>query len=197
VPKVVDHDERKAEVAAAVWRAISRYGVEGATVRRIAKEAGYSTGVLAHYFEDKEQVLLYALREATDHTVQRMLLHAGRRPALSALREVALETLPLDETRRVEWGVWLAFWSRATTDDRLRHEHESRYHAYHAGLRTLVAAGQGDGSIRGDVDVDGAAEDLVCLLDGLGLQAMLEPKRLDAKSQEARVDRFLANLAPR
>ncbi|MFY9577846.1 MAG: TetR/AcrR family transcriptional regulator [Gaiellaceae bacterium] len=194
MPKVVDHEERRAEVAAAVWRAISQYGVEGTTIRLIAKEAGYSTGVLSHYFDGKDELLMYALREAMSHTIERMLDHAERKPAAAALRAVVREALPLDEERRTEWLVWLAFWSRATTDERLRKEQIERYEAYRGGIRTLIEAGQEDGSLRRDVDAEEAAEDLVCQIDGMALQAVFDPHRLTARKQTRRIDRHLDRL---
>jgi len=47
MPKVVDWDARRDEVLAATWRVIARHGLAGTTVRKIAREAGYSAGVLA------------------------------------------------------------------------------------------------------------------------------------------------------
>jgi len=70
VPKVVDHEERQREIAGAVWRAVARRGIEAATMREIADEAGFSTGVLAHYFEDKD-ALLMAILERLNETERR------------------------------------------------------------------------------------------------------------------------------
>ena len=47
MPKEVDHNERREELLEAVWRVIARDGMEGTTIRGIAKESGWSTGVLA------------------------------------------------------------------------------------------------------------------------------------------------------
>lgn len=196
MPKIVDHEERRAEVASAVWRAISRHGLEGTTIRQIAQEAGYSTGVLSHYFADKDELLLYALREAMTHTVGRMREHASKTPAAKALRAVVLESLPLDGERRAEWLVWLAFWSRATTNETLRKEQVERYDAYRNGIRALIEAGQKDGSLRADVRAEEAAEDLICQIDGLSLQAMFDPERLTASRQIHRIERHLARLEP-
>ena len=62
MPKAVDHNERREALLAAVWRVIARDGLERATVRTIAEETGWSTGVLAHYFADKEDILTSALQ---------------------------------------------------------------------------------------------------------------------------------------
>ena len=39
MPKIVDWDERRDEILSATWRVIARDGIDGATIRAIAKEA--------------------------------------------------------------------------------------------------------------------------------------------------------------
>src|SRR4029453_3031976 len=72
MPKVVDHEERRAELGAAVWRLASREGLEAVTVRRVAEEAGWSTGAVVHYFSDKEELLLFAFRTVADRVGRRL-----------------------------------------------------------------------------------------------------------------------------
>ena len=60
MPKIVDHEARRAELAAAVWRLASREGLGAVTMRGVAAEAGWSTGALGHYFADKEELLVFA-----------------------------------------------------------------------------------------------------------------------------------------
>src|SRR3954468_19086864 len=72
MPKVVDHEERRAELREAVWRLASRDGLEAVTVRGVAEEAGCSTGALVHYFDDKEELLLFAFRTVADRVMRRV-----------------------------------------------------------------------------------------------------------------------------
>ena len=72
MPKVVDHEERRTELAAAVWRLASRDGLEAVTVRRVAEEAGWSTGAVVHYFADKEDLLLFAFSTVADRVRTRL-----------------------------------------------------------------------------------------------------------------------------
>lgn len=50
MPKVVDHERRREDLARAVWAVVARAGVDGATVRAVATEAGWSIGALRYYF---------------------------------------------------------------------------------------------------------------------------------------------------
>ena len=51
VPRVVDPIERRNRLAQAVWRVVRREGLERASVREVAREAGVSMGSLRHYFD--------------------------------------------------------------------------------------------------------------------------------------------------
>ena len=95
MPKIVDHDQRRRELAQAAWNVIADSGIDGATTREIAREAGYSTGVLAHYFERKDDILLEALH-MSHATIKRRMM---RRMAVNGKRSLGsyLQQLKEDE----------------------------------------------------------------------------------------------------
>jgi AcrR family transcriptional regulator len=59
MPKIIDHDQRREEIAQQVNSLISEKGIENTTVRAICRRAGFSSGVLAHYFENREAMIVY------------------------------------------------------------------------------------------------------------------------------------------
>jgi AcrR family transcriptional regulator len=172
MPKVVDHAVRRAELVDAAWRVIAEEGLEAATMRRIAEAAGCTTGRVTHYFGCKEDVLVAALREVYRRAAERMRRHIGGADVATVLLQVLLEALPVDEDRRLEWKVWLAFWGRAAADERLRHEQEQRYAEWRGLLDKLIRRARPH-----DAAADRrTAVDLVAgAIDGLGIQAVLEP----------------------
>ncbi|SHH01296.1 TetR/AcrR family transcriptional regulator [Streptoalloteichus hindustanus] len=117
MPKLVDHDQRRAELARVVWEVIGRDGIEAATVRRIAEEAGLSIGGLRHYFDSQRGLLRFAA-EAVGRSVGARVTELLRADLSGVDRARALlaEMLPLDADRRVEADVWLACLVRARTD---------------------------------------------------------------------------------
>lgn len=119
MPKLVDHQARRAEIVAAVWRVVTRAGMNGATVRSVAAEAGVSPGSLRHYFSDQGELLLFAAEAMTDRVVQRLQAHSDTGDGLTRATRVLEELLPLDEDRRVEGAVWLEAVTRARFDRRL------------------------------------------------------------------------------
>ncbi|MGK5643087.1 TetR/AcrR family transcriptional regulator, partial [Streptomyces sp. URMC 126] len=65
MPKRVDHEERRRLIAEALWRIASSRGLEGASLRDVAAEAGISLGQLQHYFAGKDEMLVFALEHIT------------------------------------------------------------------------------------------------------------------------------------
>ena len=65
MPKIVDHDSRKAVFAEAAIRLVARDGLEGLTMRAVAAESGLSYGSLFHYFDSKDDLLMHAIRHTT------------------------------------------------------------------------------------------------------------------------------------
>jgi TetR/AcrR family transcriptional repressor of bet genes len=172
VPKVVDHAQRRRELVAATWAVVAAEGIEAATVRRIAEEAGCTTGRITHYFADKEEVLVAALRQVHRAAGKRMLAAIGPRSGLEALRAVLAEALPLDEERILEWRVWLAFWGSAATSASLQAEQHQRYREWRGLLKRVLATAQ----LPADIDLDRLVDQIVALVDGFGLQGVLDPR---------------------
>lgn len=118
MPKIVDHEQRRNEIALAACRVLAEHGFDHATIVRIARQAGYTTGMVAHYFDTKQDIVLAALRLILRRIEER--LTAGAEAELPDLVALLSEALPLDETRYVECAVWMAFWGQVPADRRLR-----------------------------------------------------------------------------
>jgi TetR/AcrR family transcriptional regulator, transcriptional repressor of bet genes len=118
MPKIVDHAQRRDEIALVACRVVAEHGFDQASMVRIAREAGYTTGMLAHYFESKQDIIIAALRLILRRIDERLTQPAGSvRPDLLAL---LTEALPVDEQRRVECAFWTTFWGQVTADKRMK-----------------------------------------------------------------------------
>jgi AcrR family transcriptional regulator len=183
MPKIVDHDERRQEVVAAARRVIVRDGIDAATTRAIAKEAGYSNGVLAHYFADKDDILLSALRLSHERIRTRLRERVGALGGLAALREVLLDNLPLDDERTEETRLEVSFWSRSLAAEQLAEVQRAEAAELRSAVRGLLVEARtrgeiGTGTRLADADLDDATERLLALVDGLSLHLLLYPDRL-------------------
>ncbi|MFJ7279425.1 TetR/AcrR family transcriptional regulator [Kitasatospora sp. NPDC098663] len=61
MPKLVDHEERRAHIIDALLRTAADTGLHAVTMRSVAIEAGVSVRLVQYYFDTKEQLLLAAL----------------------------------------------------------------------------------------------------------------------------------------
>lgn len=118
MPKIVDHEQRRDQIALVACRVVARHGFEQATVARIAREAGYTTGMVAHYFDTKQDIIVAALRLILRRIEERLT------PSVEApgadLVALLTEALPVDDTRYDECAFWIAFWGHVPADKRLR-----------------------------------------------------------------------------
>jgi AcrR family transcriptional regulator len=189
MPKVVDHEERRAALGAAVWRLAARDGLEAVTVRRVADEAGWSTGAVVHYFSDKEELLLFAFRTVADRVGRRLAAATERTSApLELARAQLVAGLPLDREREAEVRVWFAFLGLALTRPALARAQRLTYRAWRERVADLLLEAQRQGEIHPDVDCAAAAAALVAVVDGLAIQATFEPRALSARRQTELVD---------
>jgi len=118
MPKIVNHDQRREEIALVACRVVAQHGFDQATIVRIAREAGYTTGMVAHYFDTKQDIIVAALRLILRRIEQRLTPSGSEgQPDLLAL---LTEALPVDETRYIECAFYLAFWGQMPADKRLK-----------------------------------------------------------------------------
>ncbi len=118
MPKIVDHDQRRDEIALVACRVVAENGFDQATIVRIAREAGYTTGMVAHYFDTKQDIIIAALRLNLRRIEERLTRPAAQAPA--DLLTVLSEALPIDEPRFIECAFWTAFWGQVSADKRLK-----------------------------------------------------------------------------
>jgi TetR/AcrR family transcriptional repressor of bet genes len=116
MPKIVDHQQRRDEIALIACRVVAQYGFEQATIVRIARAAGCTTGMIAHYFETKQDIIIAALRLNLRRIEDRLTHAEGAADLLTLLSEA----LPIDENRYIECAVWMAFWGQVPADKRLK-----------------------------------------------------------------------------
>ena len=119
MPKIVDHAQRRDEIALVACRVVAEHGFDQASMVRIAREAGYTTGMLAHYFDSKQDIIIAALRLILRRIEERLLppATAGAAPDLLTL---LTEALPVDAHRRIECAFWITFWGQVSADRRLK-----------------------------------------------------------------------------
>ncbi|MCE6994026.1 TetR family transcriptional regulator C-terminal domain-containing protein [Saccharothrix sp. S26] len=194
MPKVVDPEARRREVAEAVFRVVRRHGLDQASLRNVAAEAGLAIGSVRHYFADHDELLRFALEELTDRLERRVLAHVARARSATtrdervrAVEDLLGELLPLDPDRRDESEIWLAFTTAARTRSTLR----PAARRLHEGMRVLVGKVLAESGVP-DAGVE--TERLTSLLDGLAVNGVLHPDLTTPDVMRAVLRRHLASL---
>ncbi len=118
MPKIVDHAARRDEIALVACRVVAAHGFDQASMVRIAREAGYTTGMLAHYFDSKQDIIIAALRLILRRIEERLTRPVGATPP--DLLTLLTEALPVDTHRRIECAFWTTFWGQVSADKRLK-----------------------------------------------------------------------------
>ena len=195
MPKIVDHELRRQELLAATWRVIARTGIVGVTTREIAREAGVSTGVLAHYFADKEELLAAALRLSHQQFYARIREQTQGLLGLDAIRVLMLEALPLDEERLLEAQIEINFLSLALGNSGLRELQHEEFERFWDTLHYRVGEAQKLGHLQAGADPSDITHELVILVEGLSQEAVLYPSRTTPQRQRQTLNAVLARLA--
>jgi AcrR family transcriptional regulator len=168
VPRKVDHGERRELLADALMRLAAARGLEGVSLRHVAAEAGVSTGMVQHYFRTKDEMMTFALDMVMNRIRERLQAEVAPASPRELVRGLLLQVLPLDETRRLENHVVLAFLAYAAVKPSIAsglREAATETRTFLADQ--LRAAGPAHG-----VDPERAAAGLLALVDGLGLQLL-------------------------
>ncbi|AEW93205.1 transcriptional regulator [Streptantibioticus cattleyicolor NRRL 8057 = DSM 46488] len=176
MPKLVDHEERRRQIAEAVWRIAARSGLESVTLRQVAAEAGFSMRLVQYYFTAKQQMLLFALRhlhEVSGERARRRLLGDARTPTpREILRAVLEEMLPLDEERRTALLVHLAYFVRSVEDPELAEVFLGEPGELEEFVAGVIRDAQRAGDAPGRLDAGREADILVSGVVGLGMDVV-------------------------
>lgn len=183
MPRTVDHDARRRQIAEAVWRLATTGGLEDVTLRQVATEAGVSARLLQYYFGTRDQLLLGALQilnaDAEQRARERMAV-LGDTPTMHALvRGVLLELLPLDEERRNRHLVYVAYFVRFLADPALAALVRETPPALEKLIADLLARGRELGEVPTHVDAAAEAAFLVAGAEGLQASALLGQHTID------------------
>ncbi len=191
MPKIVDHDERRREFASAAMRVAIKGGIEALTIRAVSKEAECSTGALTHYFKTKDDLLIAVQRAAGERSIARIDGCFERHEGRGLLEAVILSVLPLDEERRGEWRLWLAYFARAAEITDLAQLQRSAYEGWYARLRDAYRASCSSKLALTRAEIDLATDATMTLVQGLGILGMYGPSGITARRQRRLVREHL------
>ncbi|MGW7486208.1 TetR/AcrR family transcriptional regulator [Streptomyces sp. NPDC054786] len=200
MPKRVDHEERRTQIAEALVRVAGRRGLHAIGMRDVAAEAGVSLRLVQYYFETKEKLLLHGLQQLTTELGARIaerVRAAGDAPGPREMIEaVLLESLPTDEESRTFHLVYTAYAVLSVTDEALA----AQPFIDGPDAAEDLVAGQLErareaGLTAPDMDVRTEAVSLLALSAGLGTSVLVGQRTAESAAAVLRhhLDRLFPN----
>jgi AcrR family transcriptional regulator len=181
MPKIVDHEQRRDEIALVACRVVAEYGFDQATIVRIAREAGYTTGMVAHYFDTKQEIVIAALRLILRRIEERLTRPAG--DSQPDLLTVLTEALPIDEQRYTECAFWTAFWGQVSADKRLKRINAWVHREYMRLFERCLAQGWTEWSHWSPATRDQVLRSVVTFINGITASAVVSRGDWPAQKQ--------------
>jgi AcrR family transcriptional regulator len=194
MPKIVDHDAQREKFANAAMSLIARHGLEGVTMRAVAAEAGLSYGSLFHYFESKDDLLMYAVRQLMARQTQRVNDYSSRYAGLKALEHLLCDDAITNDSSRDSWMIWMTFLYKAALQDSFAEMNAGLIGEWLSRIRGLLADAKGKGEIGESVDVDFEALAVWAYSAGIGQLGLLHPEWLPARKQKRLISAYLDKL---
>lgn len=178
MPKTVDHDERRAQIADGLVRVAGRCGLHAITMRSVAAEAGVSVRLVQYYFQTKARLMNFALEYLEQQSNERWAARLARLPSplppRAFVEEFLDEALPTDEQSRTFHLVWTSYAVLAMTEPELAEQ------PFVAGPNRLerqlvdaIEQAQNAGELDAERDAALEAASLLTLSHGLGTSVLV------------------------
>lgn len=167
-------------MADATHRLIAHAGLDAATMAGVAREAGFSVGLVQHYFASKDDLLLFAYKQMTEHQLARVARmvaegEADRQPIREILARCMPELWPLDDARRGEYRVAKAFHARALDVPTVAEVARESAAVVRGQIARAVSNGKECGEVEEGTDAERAALELAAIITGLADTLYTEP----------------------
>ena len=174
MPRIADKQERRNQIVEAASRVIVRDGLSGTSMRVVAKEAGCTIGLINHWFSSRDDLVEATFDRAIEMEMERATVTVSN-PA--SYIEAVSDFLPLDQRRRDESKIWIAFYAMVLSgpDDERR-----RTARCGAVRKTLVEGLRNDYAVPVCHDI---VDRVFALVDGIAINALLDRKRWTRKRQ--------------
>lgn len=196
MPKIIDHDKRRADIVDVTWNLIVEGGIEAATMREIATRAGFANGALKHYFSGKDAIITSAYERSLDSLGDRVLAHVEGKRGIEALEKFMRFTLPIEQEDATAARVLLSFWERCAFSPEIKGGYDAHIEAWTGGCLRFIAEGREDGDIVTPTPDQQLAHEIIMMNIGATVIRVVASPQLYVPNAElhAQVTDFIARL---
>ncbi|MDF3294267.1 TetR/AcrR family transcriptional regulator [Streptomyces silvisoli] len=185
MPKRVDHEERRSQIAEALVRCASARGLHAIVMRDVAEEAGISVPLIQYYFKTKEQLLHFALgylaQRMGDRVRDRIRANGASPTPRTVIETTLAEALPTDEESRTFHLVYTSYATLALTDPTLATQPLLRDpNAMEDFLLAQLTAARDAGHTSQRLDLRAEVVGLLAMSAGLGTSVLVGQRTAEA-----------------
>lgn len=195
MPRVTDREQVRRRLVRAAWTVIATEGIEAATLRRVAAEAGCTTGLVTHYFADKNSLVTSAYRLVLDRMISDAAAAIERGSGIVDQLIAAVEAVePIKAASRDLTIVLINFWAAAAFNPTFAEFCKDDYRRWRALIGRVVQAGIDRGELRRGTDVRVLVDTLTLISDGFSVGLTLTPGAYPRQHRHAIIRQLLSSF---
>lgn len=179
---VGDRDAKRGALLKAAIEVIAREGYGGATLRKVAMQAGYTTGAVTYYFADKDAMVTAVARHIWDKWDS---MRSGPGQHDEGLRRFLAWSNADDAT---EWMASMEILIHTRHVPAFQEMYVQRYGDYRDAMTRSLEISQRNGLVRSDIPADMLTDQICAMADGWMLAMPSDPKRFTPKRISDLVD---------
>jgi len=180
-------DIRRKELRQAALTLLEREGIAGATLEKVAAQAGASKGIVLHYFRNKRELFEHAMREGNAVLRDAVIARLKRaRTPLERLDAVIEGNFEPDQFRPPLCHAWLSLCAEVPHDEKLARIQR----VIHARMRSNLLSGLH--GLASPQEADEIALGVTALIDGLWLRLGLQPGSVSREQAIRQVKDYVA-----
>lgn len=190
---VGDHNAKRTELLAAAIEVIAHEGYAGASMRKVAQQAGCTTGAVTYYFANKEEMITAVAQSLFDE-IDTLLEINQEKIDIKALVGQWLESMGGDEPNG--WLAWLQLLAHARHEPAFASVIKQRYARFRQVFTSVLERGQNQGLIRSDITAELLADQVSAISDGWMMLMPIEPERFSSERGQSLLNALITMIAP-
>ncbi len=196
--RALPREVRREQLIQATIKCIAKHGLSGITMGLVTREAGLSMGIANLHFESKEKLLLETLEYVTREYAagQTATLDSDELDSTAQRLEALLEfDFSAEITEKNKLAVWFAFLGEAKSRPTYRRICSRQDTVAETKITALFQQALTEA---GDTEADATllAAGYISLVDGLWLNALVDPRRLPWNKAYRAARHYLASAFP-
>jgi len=182
MPAIVSHAKRRSLIATVVKRIVAESGMESVTVRNVAREAGFSSTIVSHYFRNKHDLLTFTYGSIRTRAIEMIEEAFNRNVDVLGCFETLL---PINEANLADWQAWFGFWGKTTSDPGLAAERVANVEATNQLFQRILNHAKKRGELPEQLDTTVHAKRIQMFINGLASFVVMNPAAWPPAAQRA------------